>query len=294
MRQFFYFLIVVFFTHSQLYAQKSTTTDTVKKVITNVLPKKIKVKKPNPISQEFNTGIQLNTDGWTMTMERGFMKLEEPVKTNFFWIDISEKRHPKERKTTNEVFSTFNPKEPKPLPYKYGKINTFYPLKIGVGFKRPISMRLDNKSVLIHYVVGAGFSFGFLKPYYLQLFTDTVGNSSPIDFEKYSTENARRFLNLTSKQTIIGGADFTKGLSEFELKFGIHAKAGFVFDYAFTKKSFTSVELGTSMEIYPSKVPIMATVASKFIFLNLYANIRLGRRWAKPLKEDYEVDNFDY
>jgi hypothetical protein len=290
-----YFLIPFFIfilCSNNSIAQYNIPGDTIKKVVLKTIPKKIRIRKPNPISQEFGMGLRINTDGWCIGMHRGFLKLEEPYKTSFVWIDIAEKRHPKEYKQTNQNFATFNPNEPKPLPYKYGKINNFYQFKMGFGIKKPFTFRLDRKSIELNYVVGGGISIGLLKPYYLQLFTDTNSNISPVDFEKYSEANARRFLNLTSRQTIIGSADFTKGLSEFEFKPGLHAKAGIQFDYLFTTKSYMSVELGTSVEMYGSKIPIMATVNSSPFFINLYAEVSIGKRWAKPHKENIYVEEF--
>ncbi len=234
-------------------------------------------KKIEPLTQEMSTGFRLNSDGWTFFVNRGFIKQEEH-KTTYLSVDLSEKKHPKETRTINENFTTVYPNEIKPLPYKYGKVNNFYQLKIGYGAIRELTGRLDKKSVSISWVYNGGLSIGLLKPYYLDLLVPE-GNTYVRKFQKYSEENKEYFLDLNNRGTILGGSYFTKGLGELSLQPGLHLKSGFYFDYAATRKSFLGVEIGASAEFYTKKIEMMKNTQNSSYFINFYADIRFGRRW---------------
>jgi hypothetical protein len=240
-----------------------------------------------PISQELGIGFRLNSDGWSFMVNRGFIKYEdEPVHTNFLWFDFSEKKNRKESRSLNENFNVVNPGEPKPVSYKYGKINNFYQLKIGYGNYKPISGRLDKKSVTINWTYAAGLSIGILKPYYLDLLIPE-GNVYVRKYEKYSEQNKTSFLDLNNQGTIVGGSDFTKGITEIKIQPGLALRSGFYFDYAATKKSFIGVEIGAGLELYTKKIPIMINTNNSAYFLTLYADFRFGKRWSQGGGDDY-------
>jgi len=236
--------------------------------------------KIQPLTQEMAFGFRLNSDGWSFLVQRGFMKIEDPEKphTNFLWFDISEKKSPKESKTINENFSIVFPNEPKPVSYKYGKINNFYQLKIGYGNSVPITGRLDKKSVVIHWSYAAALSLGILKPYYLDLLLPE-GTGYVRKYDKYTEQNKVYFLDLNNQGTILGGSDFTKGIGASKLQPGLAIRSGFYFDYATSRKTFLGVEIGASAELYTQKIPIMVSTDNISNFYNIYADFRFGKRW---------------
>jgi hypothetical protein len=227
-----------------------------------------------PLTQEMSGGFRLNSDGWTVFINRGFLNNEEH-KTIFFSIDLSEKKHPKETRTSGTLIDTFSIK---PIPYKYGKVNNFYQLKIGIGGSKELTGKLDKKSVIVNWVYNGGLSIGLLKPYYLDLWVPE-GNSYVRKYEKYSEENKAYFLDLNNRQTILGGSSFTKGINEISIKPGIHLKSGFNFDYSASRKSFLGVEIGASAELYTTQIDIMTNTKNTAYFINFYADFRFGKRW---------------
>lgn len=232
-----------------------------------------------PLTQEMSVGFRLNSDGWSFLVNRGFIQTEaEQPHTAMLWFDISEKNNPKEYRAMNDNFAVVNPGEIKPMSYKYGKINNFYQVKIGYGNARPISGILDRKSVTVHWVYNAGLSLGLLKPYYLDILVPE-GNVYVRQFAKYSEENRTSFLDLNNQGTIVGGSDFTRGISEIKLRPGLALRSGFYFDYRTSRKSFMGVEIGASAELYTQKIPIMVTSSSRATFFNFYADFRFGKRW---------------
>ncbi len=233
-----------------------------------------KKKKIEPLTQEMSGGFRLNSDGWALFVNRGFINEEENKKI-FLTIDLSEKKHPKETRTSGTLIDTFSIK---PIPYKYGKVNNFYQLKIGIGGSKELTGKLDKKSVLIYWVYNGGLSVGMLKPYYLDLWVPE-GNGYVRKYEKYSEANKDYFLDLNNRQTILGGSSFTKGIGEITIKPGLFVKSGFYFDYAASRKSFLGVEIGASLELYTQKIEIMKNTSNSAYFINFYADIRFGKRW---------------
>ncbi len=261
--------------------------------ITKMSKRPKKRKKAPPITQEMAGGIRMNTDGWSVFLERGFINSYEK-KTNYLWLDISEKKNPREYKQLNEPFSLFFPDEVAPLTYKFGKINNFYQFKIGVGQKRQLSGKLDRKNVVIHWTYGAGISLGLLKPYYLDVLVEESngeltrkdGNYYDEDIKKYYEEDLYAIFSTQNQQVqvnaIAGGTFFTKGFGELKVKPGLAARSGFYFDFAPSKKSFLGIEIGASVEMYPGKIDIMANPDNNTsTFVNLYLDARFGKRWSK-------------
>ncbi len=237
-----------------------------------------KRKRPEPITEEIAFGFRLNTDGWSINAERGFIDNYEK-KTGFLWMDLSEKKHPKEDKQLNETYAAIFPDQVAPLPFKYGKINNFYQLKIGYGQKRALTGKQDKKNVVVHWTYAAGVSLGFLKPYYLELLIPEDNNLYTRQFASYN-EPEKQFYFL-DEFSIIGGTFFTKGIGEVKFRPGIAARSGFYFDYAPNEKSFLGIEIGASVEAYAQRIPIMANTSNSATFVNLYMDVRYGKRWNK-------------
>src|ERR1700712_1952829 len=87
-------------------------------------------------------GIKFNTDGWSMFYERG--KYKSITKTNLWWLEFGERKHPKEEKVPTLsasqgllVISS----------YIYGKENNFYYLKAGLGQQKLIGGKGNKNGV---------------------------------------------------------------------------------------------------------------------------------------------------
>ena len=236
-----------------------------------------KKKRKPPITQEFAFGVRLNSDGWSVIAERGFINRYEN-RTSFLWMDFSEKKHPKEHKQLNETYAAIFPNQIAPLPFKYGKINNFYQFKAGYGQKRALTGKLDKKNVVVNWTYGVGAAIGFLKPYYLEV-QPIFNDPSTREMIKYTGEQQQKdFLN---EGIIVGGTFFTQGIGEVKIKPGLAARTGFYFDYTPSETSFLGIEIGTSIEMYPEVIPLMAETNNNSTFVNLYVDIRYGKRWRK-------------
>ena len=233
-----------------------------------------------PLTQEMSGSYKQHTDGWSLVAQRGFIRNEDPDNpfTTFLWFEFSEKKHPKEVKQQNNSYLIINPGELKPMGYKYGKINNFYALKLGYGRQKPISGKIDKTNVQVSWVYAAALSFGFLKPYYLDVLMPE-GNVFIRKTVKYTEETRPYFLDLFNKNSIIGGTNFIRGINELKILPGLAVRSGFNFDYAPSRKTFTGIELGVSAELYTKEATIMAIAPNRSWFVNLYADFHFGKRW---------------
>jgi len=153
--------------------------------------------------------------------------------------------------------------------YVYGKINNFYSLKLGWGFRRLIAGKPDPGTVSIHWVNTGGVALGLLKPYYLNVFSD------PSAIE-YKDPNKVDFLN---QPLIEGSAGFSKGLSQLTFIPGFHFKSALHFDFSNNRKMALAVETGLNVEYYTSPIALMADQPAVPYFCDLFVAIQFGKRW---------------
>jgi hypothetical protein len=114
-------------------------------------------------------GFKFNTDAWSMFYEHG--KYKTITKTNLWWLEFGERKHPKEEKvptlSASGGFLIISS-------YIYGKRNNFYYLKAGMGQQTLIGGKGNKNGVAVSAIYGGGFSAGLLKPYYLEIQNPTT------------------------------------------------------------------------------------------------------------------------
>ena len=231
------------------------------------------VKKIKPISKEFSGGLRINSDGYSIFFDKGIVEAEDSRRSDMFYdiklwqFEFSEKKNPQETKSTNTGVDPFSGSGKST--YIFGKVNNFYTLKVGYGIRRMIAGKPDPGCVSIHWTNMFGVGLGMLKPYYLNVSTE----SDPI---KYSDANSSEFL---SKTNIVGYAGFSKGLTELKFVPGLHAKTGLHFDFSNSRKTLLAAEIGIDAEIYTQKIQLMALTKATPYFLNIYGSFQFGKRW---------------
>lgn len=169
-------------------------------------------------------------------------------------FELSEKKNPKEYKSTNSNLDPYSGS--KPTPFIFGKINNFYALKLGIGKRKMIAGKPDPGTVSIHWVYAGGLSIGMLKPYYIKVYNEP----NPI---KYTDNNRDEFL---SQSTIIGAAGFKEGLHEITFIPGLQAKTALHFDFAANRKTVLAIETGVNAEIYSQAIPLMVNQKATPLF----------------------------
>ncbi len=246
-------------------------------------PGKVAVHKPKkiqPIRTELSVGYRLATDGWGLFVEKGYVRSEDYRESDKFHnmrivqIELDEHKDPKEEKTK---MSDQQPGNESTRPFTFGKINNFYALKIGYGFRKMIAGKPEEGTVSIHWVTTGGIAVGMEKPYYLDGYVqqDNPGTLLPATF-KYSEETKASFLN---PQYIRGRAGFSKGLDEIQFVPGIHLRTGLHFDFSNNRRTALAIETGIAGDYYTKAIQIMANQEAKPYFVNLFVSLQFGRRW---------------
>ncbi len=259
-----------------------THVDSTKKrtVIINTAPVPVKMKKPKSLTKEFSVGGGLNTDGWSVLVTKGWIKGEDEKNSDKFHsvriaqIEFSEHKHVKEIKgTNNRISQTANEK---PKSFIYGKVNNFYSLKLGYGYRKMIAGKPESGTVSIHWMYAGGLSLGLLKPYYIDAY---VLRDNPMRYEresiKYTEENREGFIR---QENIVGSSGWATGLGETKVVPGIHAKTGLHFDFASQNRTKLAIEVGLAAELYTQKIELMATQKAYPYLVNGYISLQFGKR----------------
>ncbi len=259
-----------------------TDSTAAKAVVKKALPQyrvTPRPKKPKSIRTEFSGGLRLNSDGWSLFADKGW-ETGENRKRDYFYdtkllqVELSEKKHPKEIRSTNNI--TAPNSDGRPRSFIYAKINNFYTFKIGYGKRKMIAGKPEVGTVSIHWVYLGGISAGLLKPYYLDAKVPVDKYSTVRKDIKYSDSTKDLFL---SRLNIYGSSGFAKGLNEIQVVPGIYVKTGLHFDFHTNKTRIMAIETGISAEYYTKKIEMMALQDAVPYFVNLYASIQFGKRW---------------
>jgi hypothetical protein len=219
-------------------------------------------------------GFRLNTDGWSMMFEKGYLKTAKI--TDLFALEFGERKHPKEKKLTygtvnNGGFIQFN------TPYIYGKQNIFYQLKPTFGQQRMIGGKTNKNGIAVHAIYAGGISLGLERPYYVKVYTSSNNQSKDI---KYSQADSAVFL---TPGNIVQGTGLRYGWKDMKVVPGLHGKFALRFDYGRFNEMVSAIEVGVNAEVYSRNINMMVPVAgitpgaSRFFF-NSYVAILFGKR----------------
>jgi hypothetical protein len=207
-------------------------------------------------------GVKLTSDGYGLFVEKGIA--QSVKKSILFQLDISERKHPKEVKQFNERIGSG--------PYIYGKINFFYPVKLGVQEQFLLSNKANKNGVSITANVGGGLSLGLLRPYQLS-YADSNGLQYFAGLGSTSKDTSR-FLN----ESPISGPSIATGFNKLKLAPGAYTKVALRFDYAKYNELVSGLEVGVVAEYYTKKIPQMIFSKENNFFFSAYISLIFGKR----------------
>lgn len=244
----------------------------------------VRVKRPQPIKHELSGGIRLNTDGWSLFLDRGKVKSTDKTTDYYynlsFWqIELSEKKHPMEIKRSNTIGNNVDASNP----FVFGKVSNFYAFKIGYGKRKLIAGKpeinndFEPKAISIHWVYLGAVSIGLEKPYFIEAYVDDNGTKI-LKSINYTDTTKEAFL---LQADVVGSSGFAKGLGQTKIVPGIHLKTGLHFDFAATKKTKLAIETGLSLDVYSRAIVMMANQKAVPYFSNAYVSFQFGKRWAQ-------------
>jgi hypothetical protein len=231
--------------------------------------------------REFSVDLKiLQTNGFAIGVN--IARLKTYYLTRFFNIELGELKHPKKFR---QSFDFQQQASRVSRAFVFGKQNNLYVLRAAFGEKRYFSEKAKRRGVAVGISYGGGLSLGLLKPYYLELIRSSEPGS-PQDFvirsEKFSESNANTFLEISR---IYGASGFTTGLGEINMVPGAHGKFALHFDWGAFDEFVKAVEAGVMVDVFPRRMPIMVespqveNSENRSLFINLYVNLQLGKRW---------------
>lgn len=257
-----FFSLLIFTFSAQLFAQERTkTAKEQKKELRKERITAIARQEEEGVitySKHFVGGIKLTTDGYGGFIEIG--RAQSVKKSLLFQLDISERKHPKEEKQFSQSSNAG--------PFIYGKINFFYPVKLGVQQQFLLGNKGNKNGVSISGNVGGGISLGLLRPYLLGY------DSSGTQIFKGLADDSTRFLTKDP----ISGPNFGTGFNKLKVTPGAYAKAGLRFDYGKYNEMINALEVGVVAEIYSKAIPQMAFTKHEKFFFSAYVAIIFGKR----------------
>ncbi len=217
--------------------------------------------------------IRPHTNGLALGFSIG--KAKTYYKTKYMAFEIGYLRHPKEtRQSGDSNISPTTAGAQTSSSFILGKQNSLYNLRMGWGTKVFVSDKASYRGVAVGYSYEFGPMLGLVKPYYLDIQFSNDANPVPVKF----TEATRSVFLDNYSGNIIGASSFSKGWNEVKILPGVHAKTALHFDFASTDEYIRALECGVMLDLYPKKVPIMIEAENRPFFLNVFANIMLGKR----------------
>ena len=237
---------------------------------TTVQPKQVNSQSVGILyDQEWSANFRLITRGYGLGFNWG--EIETYYKTKIYSFNLDFFKHPKESRQ-NRRPSVYNSIA---RPFIFGKQNSFFSIKAGMGQKRYFSEKAKRRGLAIGITYQGGIALGFEKPYYLEVINDGNPNRNPTIDIKYDEATADEFLDLAR---IEGSSGFFKGLSESSIIPGLHGRLEANFAWGAFDENVRSLDVGLMLEIYPRTIELMINEQNAPYFLHFYINFQIGKR----------------
>ncbi len=213
--------------------------------------------------KEFYAGASIHTQGWGGSLY--YSKFTTANVKRLYTLDLVSMKHPKE-------FKRFGSVDENAKGFVFGKLNSFYVLRPGIGKKKILFEKIREQGVQLSFNWSAGPSIGMTKPEYLEILKVSNGQVVGPFVEKYDPEEH----NLSN---IYGRGPASRGLSELKFHPGAFLKMGLNFEYSTEHEGIRSIEVGGTLDGYPWRIPIMTSTQNHFLYGTLYVNLLFGKKY---------------
>ena len=204
-------------------------------------------------------GFMLTSDGFGCLIEKGYAK--SIAKATLFQLEITERKHQKEEKQSNPTAPSAS--------IIYGKLNFFYPVKLGVQKQFLLGNKSNKNGVSISGNIGGGLSLGLLRAYEVE-----VNKAGKKTFVRYDSPDSLLFKN----GPYYGGPNFSKGWNRIKMTPGLYIKPALRFDYGRYNDLLAAIEVGLIAEYYSKKIPQMLYNKENKFFFSAYFTVLFGKR----------------
>ncbi len=264
-----FFLAIIFFGTLGCFAQEKTKSKKAEKKEKRKerIDAMIKLEEEGVIinKKHFVAAAKINTDGYGGFLEKG---IAQSVKNALlFQLEISERKHPKEIKIVQVDGGG---------PYIYGKINFFYPVKLGLQEQFLLGNKGNKNGVSVSANVGGGITLGLLRPYLLAYQDTAAANKGNTIYEGLGPTNADTSKFLLGKP--LGGPAFGIGYNKTKADIGAYAKAALRFDYGKYNEVISAIEVGITAEYYAKPVQQVIFSKNNNFFFSAYVALLFGKR----------------
>ncbi len=234
--------------------------------------------------------LKLFSNGFELGVNIG--QLKTYYRTNYFHFGIGELKHNREFKNRDGI--TGGSIGNSSRSYIFGKQNNLYTLRAGYGVKRYYSEKARKKGLAIGASYEGGFTLGLLKPYFLEIRTNSIDASARVVVEKFNGENAEAFL---TPERINGAAPAINGFTEIQLRPGFHLNGALHFDWGAFDEFVKAIEVGIAADVFFGDVPLLideatftnsaspapidilpSNVRNRPFFINFYIAFQFGKR----------------
>jgi hypothetical protein len=258
-------VISISFLATNLFAQKEKSKKEVKRENRREkVAQMVKLEEEGVIvnKKHFLTAAKLTNDGYGGFIEKGIA--QSVKRALLFQLELTERFHPKEQKQINRSGLGGQ--------YKYGKINNFYPVKLGVQQQILLGNKGNRNGLSVTTNFGGGLSLGLERPYLLG-FDTLINGAREINYKQYSQDTIA-FLNGSN----IAGPGFGKGFNKIKVNPGLYLKGAVRFDYGAYNEIISAIEVGITTEFYSRKFQQMAKIDGKNLFFGAYVSVLFGKR----------------
>lgn len=211
---------------------------------------------------EASFGIFAHSRGFGVNYMRA--KHVTGTRKRLFEIEGLNLKHPKEVKVSNNADNSKR--------FIYGKLNTVFLLRAGVGYQTTVFKRADKKSVEIRTAYFVGGNLSFAKPNYILVYRQSANGNKYQESVKYDP-------NIYTVDSISGKGPFIDGLGQTKVYPGVYAKVNLSFEYAPYSNLVRAIEVGAIFDYYPKALPIMARNPAENFILTLYVGFVFGKKW---------------
>jgi hypothetical protein len=217
------------------------------------------------LEQQWNLGVHLNSNGWGFKFRRG---RNITALKQFMWeIEFSTYKSAKEVKSINPNYSGSKS-------YIYGKLNSIYFLRGGVGIQHILNRKPYWGGVQLSYLYYGGISIGIAKPMYLYIVHPTSATDYTVAEERYDPANPDQ-----SAEYIYGRGAILTGILNTEFHPGVYGKGGLEFEFGTRNRVIKALEAGAILDYSPIPIAILAYNSKQSFFLTAYISISFGKRY---------------
>ena len=209
---------------------------------------------------ERSYAVLLNSDGIGLSYRAA--KRIDYLNKSIIEIEAGTLKHPREYRLSNPYAQSAGT-------FVFGKLNTVFYLRGGIGHQHELFKKADLGGIAIRYFYSAGPVFAIYKPIYYKVIYPVSLSAVELKEEKFN-------VSIALPQDIYSKASFTKGLDETKVLPGLFAKGGFNFEYSKEDKVIHAIEVGAQINAFPKKIPIMASSDNKPLFFSLFVSYRFG------------------